>query len=111
MYIVGDTAGTFPGQTKVPGGLYDAFLIKYDPSGNQKWVREFGTQYEDYALAVAVTAGSVVVGAHLEDSLTSVPWPGAVGLLFFDFDGNLQPPRRSNSVMASTTTPTVSRPT
>jgi hypothetical protein len=92
VYVAGDTAGTFPGQTKVAGGLYDAYVIKFDPAGNQQWVREFGTIYEDWALGVAVTAGSVVVGAHLEDSFTSDPWTGGIGVVFFDFDGNIQQP-------------------
>jgi hypothetical protein len=92
VYVAGDTSGVFPGQTKVPNGLYDAFLIKYDVSGNQQWVREFGTKYEDWALGLAVTAGSVIVVGHLDDTLTSQPWRGAAAILFYDFDGNVQAP-------------------
>jgi hypothetical protein len=92
IYVGGDTTGTFPGQTKVAGGLYDAYVIKFDVSGNQQWVREFGTRYEDWTLGLAVTAGSVVVAAHLDDSLTTQPWTGSGAVVFFDFDGNMQPP-------------------
>ena len=90
VYVAGDTVGTFAGQTKVAGGLYDAYVLKYDPSGTQQWVREFGTQYEDWALGLAVTAGSVVVVGHLDDTLTARPWTGSAAILLYDFDGNLQ---------------------
>ena len=62
VYIAGLTNGTLPGQTA--GGYGDAFVRKYDPSGNELWTRQFGTDQTDigYALAVGPT-GVVVAGA------------------------------------------------
>jgi Beta-propeller repeat len=88
VYVVGDTVGNFPGQTKV-GGLYDAYLMKFDVSGTQQWVREFGTMYEDWLYGVAVGASSVVVGGFAEDPLV----PGNTGtalVRLYDFDGGVQ---------------------
>jgi hypothetical protein len=51
-YLSGYTSGTFSGQTSAGGT--DAFLAKYDGSGNQLWVRQLGTAFYDYGGAVAV---------------------------------------------------------
>src|SRR5438105_1732477 len=51
VYVAGDTTATFPGQTKV-GGLYDAFVMKFDSSGTQQWVREVGTMSADWGLGL-----------------------------------------------------------
>lgn len=52
------TAGTFPGQTMV-GGLFDAFLTKFDLSGNLIWTRQFGTTADDIGYGVAVGSGLI----------------------------------------------------
>jgi hypothetical protein len=64
-YMVGATRGTLPGQTSF--GLVDAFIRKYDTSGNELWTRQFGgvitnSFYQDSANAVAVSDGVYVVG-------------------------------------------------
>jgi hypothetical protein len=61
-YVVGETFGTLPGQT--PGGTLDAFILRYDPSGNELWTRQFGAWERDIAWAVAVAPGgdAYVVG-------------------------------------------------
>ncbi|MBI4303064.1 MAG: SBBP repeat-containing protein, partial [Chloroflexi bacterium] len=41
VYVVGETYGTFPGQASAGEG--DAFVRKYDLSGNEIWTRQFGT--------------------------------------------------------------------
>lgn len=90
VYVGGRTVATFPGQTKV-GGLYDAYVIKFDVSGTQQWVREFGTTREDWVLALAVGAASVVVGGYAEENLPGVPaTTGTIFVRLYDFDGNVQ---------------------
>jgi len=54
-YVVGGTRAALPGQTNI--GDYDAFITKFDATGNPVWVRQFGTTSEDYALAVVLDAG------------------------------------------------------
>ncbi|MFG0284402.1 MAG: SBBP repeat-containing protein [Phycisphaerales bacterium JB039] len=68
-YIVGTTWGNIEGTS---AGYSDAFLAKYDSSGDQLWVRQFGTSRQDRARGVAVDhAGHVYVtgqfGAGIED--------------------------------------------
>lgn len=49
--VSGTTSGALPGQTSA--GLQDAFLRKYDASGNELWTRQFGSSADDLGLAVA----------------------------------------------------------
>ena len=51
IYVAGYTDGSFPGQTSA--GEVDAFIAKYDSHGNQRWVRQFGTDRSEDALGVA----------------------------------------------------------
>jgi hypothetical protein len=58
IYVVGDTMATYLGQPTFPGqatiGSYDAVVVQYDASGAVQWIREFGTDSVDAAMAVAV---------------------------------------------------------
>ena len=53
VYVTGLTSGTFTGQTKL-GGLFDAFVQKFDLNGNAVWVRQFGTMDDEFGYGVAV---------------------------------------------------------
>jgi len=59
VYVSGETKGAVPGQTNNGGS--DAFVCKYDTSGNLKWTRQFGSSVRDNALGVAVYGGGVYV--------------------------------------------------
>jgi uncharacterized protein (UPF0548 family) len=59
IYFVGHTSGTLPGQTKVGGT--DAFVRKYDASGNEQWTRQFGTTSSDTTWSIAVDSSGVYV--------------------------------------------------
>jgi hypothetical protein len=92
VFVAGQTYGTFPGQTKLTPGLYDAYLIKYDASGTQQWVREFGTIREDWAYGLAVGAASVVVVGFAEDNILAPAPSTGIGALIrlYDPDGSVQ---------------------
>lgn len=62
-YVVGQTEEALPGQTSF--GLIDAFIRSYDPNGNQRWTRQFGTAGGDFPAAVAADAlgNTFVVGS------------------------------------------------
>lgn len=61
-YVTGDTWGDLAGSGNIGSG--DAFIAKYDTSGNQLWIRQFGTSLAEYGYGVAVDAGgnSYVIG-------------------------------------------------
>mgnify|MGYP006289018541 CR=1 FL=1 len=52
LYVSGDTGGTIGGQSS-QGGL-DAFVVRFDRQGNQKWARQFGTSKPEQLFDVAV---------------------------------------------------------
>ncbi len=52
VYVVGYTDGAFPLPQTNSGG-YDAFLSKFDASGNHVWTRQFGTALMDLALGIS----------------------------------------------------------
>ncbi len=57
LYVVGTTSGALSGQTSA--GSYDAFVRKYDASGNDVWTRQFGSASDDYAQGIVVNASGV----------------------------------------------------
>ena len=72
LYVVGYTSGAMPGQSRA-GGVYDAFVRKYDPAGVELWTRQFGTTGDDRASGVAADASGVYVVGY-----ASGPLPGGV---------------------------------
>jgi hypothetical protein len=52
LYVTGETRGTFAGQ--MSSGNADTFIAKYDSSGNQIWIKQFGTS--EYDRGDAITA-------------------------------------------------------
>src|SRR5256712_4964955 len=59
VYVAGETTGALPGQTSSGLGL-DAFLRKYDPTGNELWTRQFGTAQSDSAYSVTIDSADNV---------------------------------------------------
>ena len=63
IIIAGRTDGGLDGNTNVGG--YDAFVAKYDSSGNKLWTQQFGTTVDDDAESVAVDAlGNIYISGH-----------------------------------------------
>jgi uncharacterized protein (TIGR03437 family) len=92
VFVAGATAaGTIPGATFF-GGLWDAFLIKFDPAnGDQQWYRQIGTDGDDYAYGIAVGAGHVLVTGGTSSNLVEGAFVGGEDAFFrlYDFDGNV----------------------
>ena len=60
LYVIGQTSGELPGQKAV--GMIDAFLRRYDPSGNEVWTRQFGSYERDLPKGVSLDdAGDIYV--------------------------------------------------
>jgi beta-propeller repeat-containing protein len=68
-YVVGTTEANSPVQTKPP--KTDCFARKYDPAGEELWVRQFGTEETDLAIAVALdSAGHPYVAGSTRGTLS-----------------------------------------
>ena len=61
-YVTGGSGGTFAGNTTAGRG--DIFIAKYDSSGTQVWVKQFGTTGNDigYGIALDSSGNSYVTG-------------------------------------------------
>ena len=63
VYVVGATAGTFPGQTNA--GSNDVFQARLDADGNLDWVVQFGSSKSDFGFAnVMDRRGSTSTGTR-----------------------------------------------
>lgn len=63
VYVVGITAGTFPGYVRMEGVLIglETFVRKYDNNGNAVWTHQFGAELtETIGFAEANGAGIAV---------------------------------------------------
>jgi uncharacterized protein (TIGR03437 family) len=63
VYVAGATTRALPGQTNLGG--QDAYVRKYDASGNEIWTRQFGTNGADQAYAVTVNPSGVYVAGNV----------------------------------------------
>ncbi|MBZ4394899.1 SBBP repeat-containing protein [Myxococcus sp. MISCRS1] len=64
IYLAGYTQGSLDGVTST-NNTVDLFLAKYDVAGNQAWVRQLGSNSDDYATGVAVDAsGAAYVSGY-----------------------------------------------
>ncbi len=70
VYICGYTGGSLGGPH---ARTWDAFIAHYEALGNQSWIHQIGTTFEDQATAVAPDgAGGVLVSGWTEGSLAGV---------------------------------------
>ena len=68
IFITGRTTGAFDGNTHV--GNSDAFLIKYDSSGNKQWTIQIGTSaYENGRSVTTDTNGNIFLTGETSGSL------------------------------------------
>jgi uncharacterized protein (TIGR03437 family) len=86
VYVGGETSGAFPGFTKA-GGVYDAFVVKFDLAGTQQWLRQFGTQFEDAVYGIAATTAGIYFVGFAEDAFPGQPEGGAF-VRRYDVNGN-----------------------
>jgi hypothetical protein len=64
VYVAGQTGGILPGQ--IGSGGEDAFIRKYDTSGNEVWTQQFGGPDQDSINAIFVGASGVYVAGSME---------------------------------------------
>ncbi len=86
VYLAGDTAGDLDGNINAGGN--DAFVVKYDSSGNKLWTRQLGTAAADHAAGVVTDAsGNVYVAGHTEAGLDGNTNIGYVDIFIAKYDG------------------------
>ena len=56
IYVTGWTLGSLSDNNNL--GFNDAFLTKYDASGKQLWVKQFGTSNSEYALGISLDSNN-----------------------------------------------------
>ncbi len=87
VYAAGYTGGALPGQSS--SGSDDAFVRKYDGSGNELWTKQFGTSTYDYAESVAVDAsGNVYVAGLTSGALPGQTSSGGGDAFVRKYDGS-----------------------
>lgn len=89
-YVVGGTRAALPGQTNI--GDYDGFIVKFDPAGNEVWVRQFGTKVEDYTLAVTLDRdGNPILAGETSGLMAGASAAGGLDgfVREYDRDGNV----------------------
>ncbi len=89
VYVAGEiNGGVLPGQTN-SGGWLDAFLRKYDPTGNELWTRQFGTARDDTAYSVTIDSADHVYVAGESTGLFPDSAPSCCAFLRkYDASGN-----------------------
>jgi hypothetical protein len=86
VLIAGATTGTLSGQTSA--GDTDAFVCKYDGSGNALWTRQFGTSLSDTADAVSVdSTGNVLVVGSTAGAFPGYTAAGGWDVFVCKYDG------------------------
>jgi hypothetical protein len=90
VYVAGEVDGELPGQ--ISRGNSDAFVRKYDSSGNEIWTCQFGTSEIDAAYGVAIGhQGEVYVAGVTMGALPGYIFAGGWGDVFvtkYDSSGN-----------------------
>lgn len=91
VVVAGYTFGAFPGFTN-PTHAAEDFIAKFDPTGKQLWLQQFGTGASDYLNAIATDAAGNIYAA----GFTTGAFPGATNptaapqalAIKFDANGN-----------------------
>ena len=87
VYVVGYTASTLPGNTKL--GINDAFITKYNASGDIVWIKQFGSSVSDIAYGVSTdTSGSIYVVGQTYGALAGNSSLGSTDGILAKYDGN-----------------------
>lgn len=74
VFAAGGTDGVLMGETSA--GARDAFVVKYGASGSLLWTQQLGSSAGDWAAALSVGAGHVVLGGYTLGSLPGAPSSG-----------------------------------
>lgn len=88
IYLTGGVTGALPGDTD--NGEADIFLAKYDTSGNQLWVKQFGSADGEFGFSMKIDShGYIYVGGNAQGGVDGNTGAGGVDpfLMRFSPDG------------------------
>jgi hypothetical protein len=86
-YITGGTSDTFSGNTNA--GNYDVFVAKYDSSGNQVWVKQFGTSSSDFGSGIAVdSSGNAYIAGQTNGTFAGNTNAGSADMFIAKYDSS-----------------------
>lgn len=85
VYVAGNTDGALGGQNN-HGGV-DGYFAKYDPEGAQVWLRQFGSEENDNAVAIAIEDSIVYVSGYTGGRYPDGA-PSGNYLIKYDSEGN-----------------------
>jgi hypothetical protein len=86
IYVTGYTYSDIAGTGNA--GLYDVFIAKYDTSGNQLWIKQFGTADTDRAYDIAVdAAGNSYVTGYTDGGAFIAKYDNSGNQLWIKQDG------------------------
>ncbi len=74
VYVVGGVSGALPGQTFA--GVRDAFVRNFNPGGQEKWTRQFGTPGFDQALGASASGGALLISGAVSGALPGQTYSG-----------------------------------
>lgn len=94
VYVVGNTNGTFPGQSS--SGALDTFVRQYDANGTELWTRQFGTAGNESARGIAVHATKPYVGGSTSGAFAGYTNAGSID----GFIAGVMGPNQAPSVSA-----------
>jgi hypothetical protein len=87
LYIVGNSSGSFAGQTYT---RTSAYIRKYDGDGNELWTRSFESPFNHEVYGVAVNNSGIYVVGHVIAMIGQSMWGGYDAFVSkFDFDGQV----------------------
>ncbi|SHJ18754.1 delta-60 repeat domain-containing protein [Malonomonas rubra DSM 5091] len=87
IYVVGSTVEALDAQ--INNGLSDAYIVKFDSSGNRLWTKLFGTSMEDFTQAVTVdSSGNIYLAGETYGSVDGQPNAGASDFFVAKFDSS-----------------------
>jgi len=85
IYLAGFTWGEFPGNTRI--GAYDIFLAKYDPSGTQQWVKQWGSASDDEGRGIAVdSVNNIYITGKVNGDVDGVSSLGGQDIFLTKYD-------------------------
>ncbi len=90
IYVTGDTSGSL--EPKVAFGGYDIFLAKYNPYGDQLWLKQIGTAGNDFSGGVAGdNAGNIYISGETKSQVKGKANKGLgyISLDKFDAQGKI----------------------
>jgi hypothetical protein len=87
VYVAGNTGGQMPNAPEPNAGGSDIFVAKYDASGNQLWIHQFGSTGDDEADGVAIgLSGSVFITGAARGALPGAVYTGGADVLLAKYN-------------------------